>query len=137
MSPEMSQKTAEDLLKDYRMVLHSIYHKIFYKDINSAYVLCNDKYALDLGVKSEEVLGMSDFDFFPRHLAEKYRADDRRIITNASEENFEEFYLANGQEIRVRTVKKPVLDEKGKVVGVVGLFWEILEREHKSDRLRR
>ena len=35
---------------------------------------------LDLGRSLEEILGKTDFDFFPPDLARKYQADDRRVM---------------------------------------------------------
>ncbi len=44
------------------------------------YVYCNGNYARDLKISADEIVGKTDYDFYPRELAEKYRADDRRIL---------------------------------------------------------
>lgn len=55
----------------YRMLLENIPHKLFVKDINFAYLSCNEHYARDLKIKPDEIAGKTDFDFFPREIAEK------------------------------------------------------------------
>jgi two-component system CheB/CheR fusion protein len=93
------------------------------------YVSCNENYARDLKIKSNEIAGKTDYDFYPKELAEKYRADDKRIMKSGKKEDIEEEYVKNGQKVYVHTVKTPVKDENGNVVGVLGIFWDITERK--------
>jgi PAS domain S-box-containing protein len=95
----------------YRMLLECLPQKIFHKDRNSVYVSCNENYARDLKIKPEEVSGKTDYEFFPKGLAEKYREDDKRIVTLKKTEEIEEKYIQEGQEVWVQTVKTPVKDE--------------------------
>ncbi|MEW6034645.1 MAG: PAS domain S-box protein, partial [Chloroflexota bacterium] len=64
----------------YRTLVENLPQKIFLKDRNLAYVSCNVNYGRDLRIQPEEISGKTDYDFYPRELADKYRADDRRII---------------------------------------------------------
>jgi two-component system phosphate regulon sensor histidine kinase PhoR len=88
---------------------------------------CNANYARDLKIKPDEIAGKTDYDFFLKELAEKYRADDKRIIECGRTENIEEEYIQDGQKVFVHTVKAPVKDENGDAVGVLGIFWDITE----------
>ncbi len=84
----------------------------------------------------EEVLNRTDYDFFPRDLAEKYRADDRRVVE--SRENFEtteEFEAANGERRFTHVVKTPVFDAVGNPVGVQGMFSDVTEKERAEIEL--
>ena len=108
-----------------RLLLDTLPQKIFYKDRESVYVACNASYARDLGVGSGEIAGRSDFDFYPRELAEKYRADDARLMAAGNTEDIEEPYVQDGQEFWVHTVKTPVRDENGEVTGILGIFWDV------------
>lgn len=111
----------------YRTLLENLPQKIFLKDGDLVYVSCNENYALDLKIKSNEIVGKTDHDFYPKELAEKYRADDKRIMESGKTEDIEEEYVKNGQKMYVHTVKTPVKDENGNVVGVLGIFWDITE----------
>ena len=47
----------------YKTLIENLPQKIFIKDLNSAYVSCNENYAMDLRIKAEEITGKTDFDF--------------------------------------------------------------------------
>ena len=124
------RKKVEEALKEseakYRTLLENLPQKIFLKDRNSVYISCNKNYARDLKIKPEQIVGKTDLAFYPKKLARKYRADDRRIMKTKKIEDIEEEYVQNGKKVFVRTIKTPVKDENGKVRGVLGTFWEIV-----------
>ena len=119
----------------YRTLLENLPQKIFQKDTDLVYVSCNENFAQDLKIRPEEFKGKTDYEFFPEELAEKYRADDRRIITSGKTEDIEEKYLRDGQEIWVQTLKTPIKDKKGTITGLLGIFWEITERKRMEEAL--
>jgi len=119
-----------------RTLLENLPQKIFYKDRESLYVTCNDNYAKDLCTTPEDILGKSDFDFYPKDLAEKYRSDDLRVMTSGETEEIEERYLQDGEEFTIQTVKTPVTDDEGNIVGILGVFWDITDRKQAEIALR-
>ncbi len=120
----------------YRQLLENMPQKIFHKDKNSVYVSCNNNYARDLKIQPDEIIGKTDYDFYSRELAEKYRADDIRIMESGKTEYIEEKYIQNGQEVFVQTVKTPLKDEKGNTIGILGIFWDITERKQTEETLK-
>ncbi|HHT9136642.1 MAG TPA: PAS domain S-box protein [Candidatus Wunengus sp. YC60] len=128
----IDRKCAEEALRvsenRYRRLLENLPQRIFHKDINSMYVSCNENYAKDLKIKPEEIFGKTDYDFYPKILANKYRSDDKRVMESGKTEDFEEKYIQDGREFMVQTIKTPLKDENGNIIGILGIFWDITEK---------
>jgi PAS domain S-box-containing protein len=120
----------------YRMLLENLPQKIFLKDRHSVFVSCNENLARDFKIKADEIAGKTDYDFLSKELAEKYRADDERIIESGQTKDIEEKYIQDEQEIFVHTVKTPVKDEQGNVTGILGIFWDITDRRKAEQQLQ-
>jgi PAS domain S-box-containing protein len=130
-----TEETLRNSENNFRTLLENLSQKIFFKDKNSVYISCNENYARDLGIKSNEIVGKTDYDFYPRILVEKYRADDKRIIESSKAEDIEEEYVQNGIKFFVHTVKTPIKDENNNVIGIIGIFWDITEKKKMEEKM--
>ena len=112
---------------------------IYWKDINSIHLGCNDQFATAVGYKDRaEVIGKSDYDFPWHQQAEKYNLDDKEVIKSGQPKlNIEDQILfKNGKKATVITNKVPLRDTyTGQVVGVLGIATDITEQVEKLDNI--
>ncbi|MBI5307331.1 MAG: PAS domain S-box protein [Planctomycetes bacterium] len=112
----------------YRVLLENLPQRIFYKDRNLVYVSCSENYAKDLNIRPDEIIGKTDYDFYPKDLAEKYRADDKKVIESGQTIDVEEKYIKDEKELFVHSIKTPLRDEHGAVIGILGVFLDVSEK---------
>jgi rsbT co-antagonist protein RsbR len=131
---KISKLLSEDLI--IKKLLDLMPAKSFAKDRNSVWLYADEKMSKDVGLTSSSIRGKSDFDLFPKELAEKYSSDDKRIMDKGSIETLDERYDIKGIETVVRTVKIPLKDENGKSIGICGYFQDITKEKHMEDRIK-
>jgi PAS domain S-box-containing protein len=139
-----AQKQAEEQLRQQqeflRLVIDTVPQFIFWKDTNSIYLGCNQKFAQAAGVNApEEIVGKTDFDFsLPAEKITFFRAVDRRVMDNDTPEYhiIETLRFSETQQIWVDTNKIPLHDATGKVIGILGSFEDITERKQAQEKLR-
>jgi len=119
----------------YRTLIESLPQHVFFKDRRSTFVSVNAAFATDFGRTPDEFVGKTDFHLFPRELAEKYFADDQRVMARCQPETIEEINITNGKKRYVEVTKAPVLDDDGEVVGLLGVFTDVTERRRTQEEL--
>src|SRR5690242_13000225 len=80
------QRKAEDALRASEVFYHSLVEtlpqSILRKDLEGRFTFGNQRFCAALGRPPEDILGKTDFDFFPQAFAEKYRRDDAEVIAS-------------------------------------------------------
>ena len=135
------QKRALDQLRQSERYIHTLIDSIpglaVLKNAQGGYVVGNRQFCEAVGASKEQLAGKSDFDFFPKEMAEKYRDDDLRVLRSGEPMLFEEeILLPNRGLVRISTRKAPFQDEDGVVSGLVVLVFDLTERERMEDALR-
>ena len=113
--------------------------RIFWKDHESRYLGCNPPFAKDAGKQSaKELVGQDDFAMGWVAEAERYRADDKRVMDSGQPYlNYEEQQTTpDNQKLWLRTSKVPLRGTDGKVLGVLGIYDDITERKKLDDKLQ-
>jgi PAS domain S-box-containing protein len=120
----------------YRSLLDHIPQFVFRKDTNSRFTSGNASFCANLSKNLDEILGKSDFDFYPKEDAEKYIRDDKEVMQTRRSKVQDEKNQPIGAKtpIWVRVVKTPVLDAAGDVIGVQAIFWDITEEKQMTER---
>jgi PAS domain S-box-containing protein len=118
---DRERKQMEEKLQRERILLKTLINNlpdgIYVKDTETRKLVSNPAdYIKNVGKKTEEeVLGKTDFDFFPKELAEKFFEDDQSVLkTGQPILNREEFVLhENGGKRWLLTSKLPLKDQSG------------------------
>ena len=122
-----------------RTLIDNIPDQIFARDLDCRFILNNLADARVMGFDDPaKLLGKTDFDFYPPELAEKYQADDRRVMEADEPLNIaaEPCRTADGREFWANTIKVPLHDSEGHVTGLVGIAHDITERLLMEQSLR-
>jgi PAS domain S-box-containing protein len=134
------RKRAEEALRKsellHRSLVEHLPQRIIVKDRNSVFVSCNANFAQEHGLRPEQVTGLDDFAFYPRDLAEKYRADDQTVLAAGVPKSLEEQNQIDGRDRWVHVHKVPYCDERGQIIGVLGIFEDITQRKQAEQEIR-
>ncbi len=115
-------------------VINSIYDIVFFKDLNGIYLGCNKAFADHLGLSPEEIVGKNDYALYSKEQADGFRANDKKSLELMSPRQNEEWIsYPDGRIKMIDTLKSPILDSKGKLIGVIGVSRDITESKKISE----
>lgn len=132
-----ARKQAELALREHEQFLQTVLDtfplSVFWKDVNSVYLGCNQNFLHDAGLQSvEQIIGKTDYELpWGETEAELYRADDRAVIESQTAKlRIEEpQHTAGGQVMWLETNKLPLRNLQGEVIGVLGTYQDISDRK--------
>ncbi len=136
------KRTEQALAEEHnllRTLIDSMPDYIYAKDKDARFELANSAITRLVGLdNSEQMIGKSDFEIFPRDLATQYYADDNTVLHREQPLiNREELTGGkNGKRQWVLTSKIPLRDLKGNVVGLVGVTRDITQLKQTQEALR-
>ena len=137
------RKQAEEALRAQHDLLRALIDNmpdlIYVKDDESRFVLANRALAQLMGAKNpEDLLGKTDFDYFPKELATAYYSDEQAILqTGLPLLNQEERSVdAEGNAKWLSTSKVPLRDRQGEVLGIIGIGRDITVGRQAEQALR-
>ncbi len=112
---------------------------MFVKDVHSVYHGGSEVMARMAGLDSSSgFIGKTDFDIFPEELAEKYRADDLRVLESGKPiiGMVERLPDLNGRQRWTKTWKRALHDADGNIVGLYGISRDISDEIRLEERAR-
>ncbi len=122
-----------------RAIIDNIPDAIYAKDREARFILKNRFDATTMGAKVPcETLGKTDFDYYPKAIAEAFHRDDMLVIESGTPiiNKVDQHDLReDGTPVWFNTTKTPLRDADGQVVGLVGISRDITEAKHLADRL--
>ncbi len=133
-------KQTEDRLRNsesfYQTLVETLPQNILRKDSEGRFTFANRKFCQSIGKPLYDILGKTDFDFFPAALASKYFQDDLRVMTTLENlDTVEEHVTPGGEKLFVHVIKTPLYNALGQVVGIQGIFWDVTQRKRIEKEL--
>ena len=123
-----------------RTLIDNLPDAIYVKDLYCRKSISNLADLRNMGKKSEdEVLGKTDFDLYPKEVAQKFFEDDQSAIKSGNPiVNREEYFInAEGEKRWLLTSKLPLRDAENKIIGLIGIGHDITERKVADEKLRK
>ena len=123
-----------------RALVDNLPDVIYVKDAENRFVVANAAMARLTGVDTpDELLGKTDFDVYPRELAEQYGAEEREIMRTGQAVIDQEEPLVDpeGRRRWFSTTKVPLRDSRGQITGVVGMGRDLTDRKRMQEELIR
>ena len=111
---------------------------IWLKDINGKVLTVNNEFVKACNLNSiQDAVGKTDSELWEKEIAEKFSADDKKVIETRKPLIIEEFIYVNGEKKWYETFKNVVVDENGKVIGTTGYAREITQRKQDDEALKK
>jgi len=136
------QKRTSKALRDSELLYHSLVESIpqniVRKNLKGEFTFANQKFCQTVNKPLDEILGKTDYDLSPKHLADKYRNDDLRVVQTSETYATTEIHTGAGgadHDIHIETVKTPLFDSSGEINGIQCMFWDVTERHQMEEQL--
>ncbi len=135
MAAEKALKSSEAHL---RTLVQTIPDLIWLKDSNGVYITCNKQFENFFGAKEAEIIGKTDYDFVDRELADSFRMNDKIAMEACGPSVNEEWitFADGGERVLLETIKVPMSDDEGNMIGVLGISRNITQRKLAEDEIK-
>ncbi len=137
------RKRTAEALKESKALLQTLVDTspdlIWIKDSNGVYLTCNIRVESLFGKTASEICGKTDYDFVDKELADFFRQKDKEAIAAGKPTmNEEEIVFADeGHREILETIKTPLYDSQGHLIGVLGFARDITARKQMEEQLKK
>ncbi len=140
MGRVLERKQAADALSESQQFLTGIVDNspalVYAKYADGRYFLVNPQWRQVTELYSEEIIGKTDYELFPKQVADAFRANDLSVIESCTPVEAEEtLTLEDGVHTYI-SLKFPVRDFAGKCYAVCGISTDITDRKRAEHALR-
>jgi hemerythrin-like metal-binding protein/PAS domain S-box-containing protein len=118
-------------------VINGVADPLFVKDEEHRWIVLNDAFCQMLGKRRDELLGKSDYDFFPKEQADTYWSRDALVLKSTDVEVNEEELSSDGATKQVSISKSSFLNPTTGNRNLVGTIRDITEQKLAEQTLRR
>jgi two-component system aerobic respiration control sensor histidine kinase ArcB len=122
----------------YKQMIETIPVHIYWKNLEFEYLHCNLLQAKNIGLSSpEQIIGKTDYDLFPKDVANQIRKNDLEVLFKKAPCIFEEqgLDISGGNQVYL-TQKIPILNKQGELSGIAGISINITARKKAEEKIR-
>ena len=132
---DLHERMAPDFLA---AIIEHVAHPIFVKNRKFRFVLVNQALCSMVGYPREQMLGKTDYDFFPKEEADFFRTKDAETFSTGATVVVEEERITgkSGQVHILATTKVPYRTPAGRVTHLVGIINDITRIKQAEETLR-
>ncbi|PBB31197.1 ATP-binding protein [Mesorhizobium sp. WSM3868] len=118
----------------FRAMVHELPDSLNVKDTQGRFIAANPATAeLVRAASVEDLIGKTDFDFYPKDVAERFRQDEMGALEAGQTLRIDQpALLPDGRQGWLYTLKAPFRDEAGKIVGVITYNRDITEQKRNA-----
>lgn len=117
-------------------ILNAVANPIFVKDQQYRFLLANDMMCDLIGWKNKELIGKTDYDFFPAEEADVFKMNDQKVFNTRSENINEEELTDKDGTVRTILTKKTLFSQGTNKDFLVGTITDLTERKKMEEELR-
>lgn len=134
-------KMAEEALAKEQFLINALMNNlsdhVYFKDRDSRFIRINKSLALSFGLDDPALAeGKTDFDFFTREHAQQAFEDEQAIVRTGQLLNTEEKEThPNRPDTWVSTIKLPLTDNNGNIIGTFGISRDVTKRKQAEEEL--
>ncbi|MDM8159109.1 PAS domain S-box protein [Labilibaculum sp. K2S] len=112
-----------------KILIETVPEMIWLKDPKGIYLSCNRNFEKFNGLQGNALIGKSDYDFYPREIADFYWEKDLEVLNSAKSVRFTNWAVSatTGNRLLTETIKTPMHDVEGKLLGVLGVSRDITD----------
>ncbi|MCW5206044.1 response regulator [Desulfobulbus sp. F5] len=131
-------KKIREIQKLNRQIIESIPDMLWLKDEQGVFLACNPCFEQLFGARETEIVGKTDYDFIDKKQADCFHEHDQMVIAAGKTLINEEWltFAADGAKRLLETIKTPLFDDQGKVLGVLGIGHDITERHEFTKKVQ-
>jgi two-component system CheB/CheR fusion protein len=108
---------------------------IYMKDADGRYVFVNRRFELVSHISSDDIIGKVDEDIFPEQIATLFRSQDEDVKRQNRSLDFIETVPMPDGEFTFITLKFPIHDADGKILGVAGFCTDMTNQKRNEAEL--
>jgi len=134
------RKRAEEALHRHEQLLQDVIDNttavIYVKYADGRYLLTNRRFEQIFNLTTDQIIGRTDHDIFPKDFADAFRANDVAVLERNTTVEYEEYAPHPDGSHTYISIKFPLCDHTGKPYATCGISTDITERKRIEDELR-